>query len=149
MAITQRAALTAAFEIPEQVRKQPGTKILQVPFIAHAAATATEDIAELVMPHAAKIVGAYIVPAAAVTGANTNYTSLILYDRGTDGTGTTALATLALTSGNDLVAKAKNIMSEALTTTVVAGQVLGLSAAKSGTGLDVPAGTLVVAYVGA
>ena len=42
------------------------------------------------------------IPNWTLSGTNTNYRTLTLYNRGTDGAGTTAVATLALTSGVNL-----------------------------------------------
>lgn len=146
MAISTRAALSAvtAFEAVNWFDKTPGVKVIQGQFIAHAAATATEYIVSVVIPIKGRLRAAYVIANAAVTGADTNTTHLNLVNGGVAGTGTTELAALDLTDGNDLASGAKSIMSEALTTQLDAGTVVRLQAQKVGDGLDVPSGTLML-----
>lgn len=148
MAVSTRSGFSAvtAFEAVNDLDKRPGVFAAAVQTIAHAAATATEYIGSLVIPIDGRIRGAYFIANAAVSGANTNTTHLNLQNGGVAGTGTTEIANIDLTSGNDLASGVKSIMSEALTTAVSAGTVLRLQAEKVGTGLDVPSGTLVVLY---
>lgn len=148
MAVSTRSGFSAvtAFEAVNDYAKKPGAFIQQVKTIAHAAATATEYIGSLVIPIDARIRALYFIADAAVSGANTNTTHLNAQNGGVAGTGTTEIANIDLTSGNDLVSGAKSIMSESLTTAVSAGTVLRLQAEKVGTGLDVPSGTFVAVY---
>jgi hypothetical protein len=85
------------------------------------------------------------IPAWALTGANTNSRTLTLYNRGTGGAGTTAIATLALTSGVDLARS----VSETITITpanaaVVVGDILEWESLHVGTGLPDPGGKVIV-----
>lgn len=148
MAVSTRSGFSAvtAFEAVNDMAKHPGVFLAQVPSIAHAAATATEYIASLIIPIDARIRAIYFIANAAVSGANTNTTHLNAQNGGVAGTGTTEIANIDLTSGNDLVSGAKSLMTESLTTAVSAGTVVRLQAEKVGTGLDVPAGTFCVLY---
>ena len=118
-----------------------------VPTVAHAAATATEYIGQWVAPHDCRLRAVYFLPLAAVTGANTNTTHLNVINVGV-AAGTTELANLDLTSTNNLTGRAKNVITQALTTDLSAGDVIALEAEKVGTGLDVPAGVMFIAYDG-
>jgi len=106
---------------------------------AAAAGDATFEIAAFVAPFKCAIKKVTTVAGAAVTGADTNYRSLVLYNRGKDGTGTTELARRNYTAGKDS-AKAKEEDLYAPTELLVldAGTVLGLENALTGTGLALP-----------
>ena len=106
MAVTNTGAWSDA-QTSIIARATPGYKYLMVSTIAHAAATATEVIGCIPIPFACTLRGAWFISNAAVSGANTDTTHLNVINEGTAGTGTTELANLDLTSGNDLVAGAK------------------------------------------
>lgn len=85
------------------------------------------------------------VPSRSLTGANTNSRTLTLYNRRTDGAGTTAIATLALTSGTDLSrGVAETITITAANATVVVGDILEWESLRVGTGLPDPGGKVIV-----
>ena len=85
------------------------------------------------------------IPAWSLTGANTNSRTLTLYNRGTGGAGTTAIATLALTSGVDLTRSvSKAITITAANATVVVGDILEWESLHVGTGLPDPGGQVIV-----
>lgn len=87
------------------------------------------------------------IPSASITGANTNSRTLTLQNRGQAGAGTTAVATLALTSGVNATAddaKALTLSGTAANLVVVAGDVLSFESVHTGTGLADPGGQVVV-----
>lgn len=97
-------------------------------------------------PFAGTVTSVSYTAIAAVTGANSPASrTLSVVNKGADGTGTTAVATLALTSGVDLAAadeKAVTLTATAADKVVAAGDVLALnSTAVGGTGLADPGGT--------
>jgi hypothetical protein len=113
-----------------------------------AAALETKSGAERA-PFAGVVQAVRLLPLAAVTGAaspaSRTYT---LVNRGQNGAGSTAIATLALTSGVNLVAfdeRALTLSGTAANLNVAEGDVLELrSAAVGGTGLVDGGGTAVV-----
>lgn len=126
----------------------PGDARAFVSSIAHAAATVTEVIAAWAAPYACRIKAVGFIPAAAVTGANTNTTHLNVINKGAAGSGTTEIGNYDLTSGNNLAATDVYWIATGLTTAMAEDDVLALTAEKVGTGLDVPAGTFVIVYDG-
>jgi len=141
--------VTGALTDPQQdhfKRARPGWKFLQAPLAAHASGGATEYIGSVVIPFDCVLKAAWVVPNAAVSGADTNTVHLNLDDKGPSGATSTELANLDLTSGEDLTACAKNAISTSLSTAMTAGDTLALEAEKIGTGaLAIPAGVLVIA----
>jgi hypothetical protein len=107
-----------------------------------AASDANEPVGEA--PFAGTVSEASYTPDAAVTGANTETRTISLINRGQDGTGTTVVATLALTSGVNLVSgdeKQLTLSAVAGATTVASGDVLAFKSTHSGsTGLADPGG---------
>lgn len=85
------------------------------------------------------------IPNWSLTGTNTNYRTMTLYNRGTAGAGTTAIATLALTSGVDLV----KFVPESLTITaenavVAVGDLLEWVSTATGSGAPEVGGRVIV-----
>ena len=130
--------------MPSAFENLSGTHQLQVTTIAHAAATATEYVGVIQMPHAARVTAVRFHPFAAVTGADTNSTNLNVDTL----VSTTAaeIANVDLASGTDLAAKTTATLGSSLTTELAAGDRVALECEKVGTGLDVPAGTFIVEY---
>jgi len=126
--------------------RRPGIHNVQVPTLAHAAATATELIASHTFTQACRLRGAHWVPFAAVTGVDTHTTHLNLQNRGAAGTGTTELANLDFTDALDAAIAVPLTMSSSLTTAIVAGATIALQAEKVGNGLLIPAGMLILEY---
>lgn len=86
-----------------------------------------------------------LVPSWALSGANTNSRTYTLYNRGQSGSGTTAIATLALTSGVNLTrAQSKAITITAANATVAVGDVLEWESLHVGSGLPDPGGCVIV-----
>jgi hypothetical protein len=88
-------------------------------------------------------------PEAAITGDNTNTRTFTLVNKGQAGAGTTVVATLAFTTGNNGVAfdeKAFTLSAVAGATAVVEGDILAAVEAVAGTGLANPGGRIEVTY---
>ncbi|MFE4701080.1 hypothetical protein ACFRIC_28875 [Streptomyces sp. NPDC056738] len=94
-------------------------------------------------PYACTVTAVQYVPVAAITGANTNSRTLTLVNKGADGTGTTTVATLALTSGVNLAAndeKAITLSGTAANLVLAAGDTLLWRSTHVGTGITDPGG---------
>lgn len=86
-------------------------------------------------------------PLATVTGANTNTRKLELINKGTDGLGTTVVATLQFDSGTNATAFVPRTLTLSATPAnlnVTSGQVLVLTSTSVGTGLADPGGLVAV-----
>lgn len=87
------------------------------------------------------------IPHATQNGADTNSRTLTLFRRGSDGTGTTVVATLPLTNGVNLVdnvAKTIPLSGTAANLLLAAGEVMEFSSAAVGTGIADPGGRVIV-----
>lgn len=118
---------------------------------ANAAAVAAASDLETKLgeaPFAGTVTRCVFIPAATLTGANTESRTLQLFNRGTDGTGTAKIAELAMVSGVNAAAddaKAITIITAADADDVVAGDVLEWKSLHVGaTGLADPGGLVVV-----
>lgn len=115
-----------------------------------AAVAAASDLETKVgeSQHTGTVTRVAYIPASAITGANTESRTLQLFNRGTDGSGTTKVAELALTSGVNAAAddaKAVTIITAADADAVAEGDVLEFKSLHVGsTGLADPGGQVVV-----
>jgi len=115
--------------------------------IAAVAAGSTGEWAVFKAPEACEITAAYIVPDSAITGADTNYMTLSIVDKGSDGTGTTAIASVDFTSGTDAAAfDAFSLGTLGDAKTLAAGDVVSFKKAEAGTGMDMPNLLVVIEY---
>ncbi len=88
-----------------------------------------------------------LVPSANVAGHATNNSTVALRNVGTTATGTVAVATLTLTTGNACTANVgKDITLTATNATITAGQGLVIHRTKNSSGNAVPASTWVIEY---
>jgi hypothetical protein len=86
-------------------------------------------------------------PEAATTGDNTHYRTFTLVNEGSDGSGSTVIGTLALTTGVNLAAgdeKLFTLSATAADLVVTAGDVLSLVSTPTGNGLVDPGGSVKV-----
>ena len=98
-------------------------------------------------PEGVEISAVRLIPAAGVTGANTNTTHLNLQNRGIAGISTTELAAYDLTLGNDLITNdAYELYAPASRLLLVTDSVLALQLEKVGTGLLVPNMLVVIEF---
>jgi len=132
----------------ELLKAIPGNHRDLVGGIAHAAATATEYVVSWAAPFDCRLLAVYFIPAADVTGADTNTTHLNVDNKGSDGTGTTELGNKDLVNGTDLTGSDVNTIVSGLTTDLSKNDVISVEAEKVGNGLDVPAGTYIFEYDG-
>ena len=98
-------------------------------------------------PFTGKVTGVSFVPEAASTGDNTNTRTYTLVNKGASGSGSTVIATLALTTGVDLVAfdeKAATLTATAADRIVTAGDILAWVSTHSASGLVDPGGQVKV-----
>jgi hypothetical protein len=96
---------------------------------------------------AGKVSSVQYVPEAAATGDNTNARTFTLVNKGAAGSGTTVIATLALTTGVNLVAfvpKAATLSVTASDLVVAQGDELAWVSTHTGTGVVDPGGAVVV-----
>ena len=85
------------------------------------------------------------VPSWTMTGVATNNRTFTLYNRRTDGTGTTAIAQLSMTAGASMTkAVAKVIPITAANATIVVGDLLQWESLPNGAGMQDPGGLLIV-----
>ena len=95
------------------------------------------------VPFRATVTGAYFLPTVAATGHTTNYATLTVTNKGAAGAGTTEVASLALTSGVDLVAfdeKPITLSTTSASLNVAEGYIVSIAVAKAGTGLAIGQG---------
>ena len=123
----------------------PGSHRHQVSVIAHAAATATENIPIWEVPFDCVITDIKIIPATDITGQDTNTTHVNFDDRAADGSGSTEIDNFDFVSGTD--ATSGDALSGATTdVNIDADDVLALQYEKVGTGLAIPALLVVIDY---
>lgn len=87
------------------------------------------------------------IPSAAITGADTNTRTLTVVNKGQSGSGTTVVATLALTNGVNAAAsdaKALTLSVTAADLVVAAGDVLAFVSTHAASGLADPGGQVIV-----
>ena len=115
-----------------------------------AAATATQGNPIFAAPFTCKVRKVVYYFGATVTGQATHYFNLNLFNRGTDGSGTTELANRDYASGtNDTAFVAREVYAPATYLSVATGVVLDLQRELVGTGLAMPAVWGYVEYEGA
>ena len=126
----------------------PGHHRAYVANIAHAAATATENICAWAAPFTCRLIAVNWIPLADVTGTATNYTNLNVINMGSAGAGTTELANVDYASGQDANGGDLNAIASGLKTALAQGDVIVIQAEKVSTGLALPAGTFEFVYDG-
>ena len=98
---------------------------------------------------ACTLLSADIIPTASQAGSATNFADLLVVNLGSDGNGTTVLASYTLSAtGASIDALAPGACTVESSPTVAAGEVIGLSIDNSsnGNGIDVGAATVALAY---
>lgn len=116
-----------------------------------AAAGATTDTHTEICeaPFAGTVSRVGYVPVSTITGANTNTRTVTVTNRGQDGTGTTNVATLALTSGVNAAGddeKAVTLSGTSGHLTVAQGDVLTFESTHAASGLADPGGQIHVEF---
>lgn len=128
----------------------PGSDVITRNLRAHAAATATEQQVLFRAPYAMKLNAAYVTYDAAITGADTNSTSITVINGGQAGAGTTAMTVakdyLATPATNEVAGtpSALTLSATDANTNIAAGDVLLFKWTKVGTGLAIGVGILTL-----
>jgi len=125
----------------------PGAHV-NAPVVCPAAAAGTGiSCVIFVAPFNCRIRKVTGIPAAAITGAATNNLVLTLYDRGKDGSGTTALASITFAAGTNWSADTENTLYAPTTKlSVDKGNVLEVVKTENGTGMALPVTSFVVEF---
>lgn len=126
----------------------PFTRTLEATIPA-ATIAANVDQAITEAPFDATVTKVALVPEAAVTGDNTNTRTFTLVNKGQAGAGTTVVATLALTTGVNLVAFDEKLFTLSVVagaTSVVAGDVLQVNEVTAASGLAHSGGRVIIEF---
>lgn len=127
-----------------------GDHAVTVPVTGMAAPGTGNEQAAFVAPFAAKITGVKWTPAAAVTSAATNFSTLSVRNRGAAGAGSALAASRSYNTGNPSsvawVAEDCTLSGTASDLLVAAGDVLTVQMIASGTGIQLPAGSVRINY---
>jgi hypothetical protein len=115
---------------------QSGLVELQFHAPAHAAATATELFALGSVPHAFYVKYVYHQPSAAITGDDTNYTSLEVLEMAVE------KCNIDYVTSTDATADTRTTLS-ATAWTIAAGALLQLQYTKAANGVAVPDGAII------
>jgi hypothetical protein len=115
------------------------------------AATIAADVDQAITeaPFDATVTKVALVPEAAATGDNTNFRTFTLVNKGQAGAGTTVVATLALTTGVNLVAFDEKLFTLSVVagaTSVVAGDVLQVNEVHTASGLAHSGGRVIIEF---
>jgi hypothetical protein len=116
--------------------------------VVSAAYTATGDTTNAgpVVPIKGTLVQVQFIPSAGITANGTNFTTLTVQNKGTNGlSGTTAMASRVWSAGNSTASTPENftLSGTAANLEVQAGDVLQIVQTHGGTGLIIPAGSFV------
>jgi hypothetical protein len=96
-----------------------------------------------IVPQDCTVTAVTYAPVSAITGANTNTRSVTLVNKGTDGAGSTTVATIQYNSGVNAAASDENTVTLSGTPAnlnLTAGQVLQWQSTHIGTGIADPGG---------
>lgn len=120
----------------------PFTRILESSVIATSAGSDASFIIGVALEDEVVTAVSYI-PVTTITGADTNSRTVAVVNKGAAGSGSTSVASLALTSGVNATAfdeKAVTLSGTAANLNVTAGDVLAFTSTHVGTGLADPGG---------
>lgn len=125
----------------------PGPHVIEVPVAGQATAATPDEFAIGTAPFNAVVTGVAFIPKSTLTGANTNYCSVTLRNRGAAGSGSTNIAQtdyVSTVNATAFVANAVTLNATTANRNVTAGDVLTCEKLVTGTGLAMPAGTIEV-----
>lgn len=132
------------------VKDLRGDHAVTVTVTAMAAAGTDNEQAALVAPFNLKVTGVKWTPAANVTSAATNYSTLSVRNRKADASGSALPASRSYNTGNPnstaWVAEDCTLSGTASDLLVNAGDVLTVQMIHSGTGIQLPAGSVRISY---
>ncbi len=116
--------------------------------IPAASANAAQDQTVCEVPFDGTVTSVTFTPEADITGATTNYRTFRLVNKGTNGNGTTVVASLAFSTGSvtasDFDEKEITLSATAADLVVTEGQILAWDETIAGTGLASPGGQVRV-----
>lgn len=117
-------------------------------FVPGVAAGTAIEWPQFVLPWNATITGLTWVPGAAVTANGTNYATISVRNRGSNGSGSVVPASrsYAATNSTAQVAEVLTLSSTATDLQPAAGDVMTIGVAHTGSGLLVPAGLVQVTF---
>jgi len=98
-------------------------------------------------PFRCKVIRVGVVPATAVTGADTNYMTLSVVNKGSDGTGTAAIASKDYTAGKNIAQFDYDSLGPVSNNLLRKNDTLTFKKAETGTGMGMPDLVVVVEYV--
>jgi len=136
--------------MPMQLHDIPGPhdSFVTVPAIGSGESSLSYPI--FVAPWATKVTAIKIAFGSTMVGDDTNRFDFVIYNRGTDGTGTTAWGSLVLAAGTTATAYVpQTIWSSAQGTALSEGSVLDLYYNKQSSGFDVSRAVVQVTFIGA
>lgn len=144
---TVKVMLTGAPGVSITVNDQ-NTRSVSIDVPSASAADASAILKSVfVAAEAITITGVSFIPATVQAGADTDSATLALRNIGAAGAGTDVIADYEQTSGNDFAAHVPaDFGSAIINEAVTAGDVLAWHRTKVGTGVDSPAGQLVIEY---
>lgn len=125
----------------------PGSFGIRAYFPGHLTAGTDKECSAGSAPFRSTVTGVKWIPSATVTGADTDYFTLTVYNRGAAGAGTTAVATLAFVSGVNATGNAPKTIVVSVTAAdldLADGDCLSVKKTAAGTGLACPDGVIVV-----
>jgi hypothetical protein len=127
----------------------PLTRVLETTCIATAAGSDASFVVGVAGEDETVSAVSYI-PVSTITGANTNTRTIALVNKGAAGAGTTSVASLALTSGNNITGfdeGALTLSATAADLVVTSGDVLAFTSTHAASGLADPGGKVRVTLV--
>lgn len=125
----------------------PYVRVIEADVPAVSTAGNDDDTVIAQAPFACTVTAVQYVPEAAITGADTNSRTVSLVNKGAAGSGTTSVASLALTSGVNAAAndeKAITLSATAANLVLAAGDTLQWRSIHIGTGITDPGGLVRV-----
>jgi len=119
---------------------------LPITVAGQATAGTADEFTGVVAPFSGRVTRVQWIPKAAVTANATNFFTLNLRNRGQAGAGTTVVATRAYSATNStaFAGETFTLSGTPANRTVVAGDSLTVERTIGGTGLAMPAGTVIV-----
>lgn len=121
----------------------------QVPVGPQSTAGSNLNTNVWIAPFDGTVTAVTYAPVTAITGANTNTRSVSLVNKGTDGAGSTVIATIQYNSGVNAAASDENTVTLSATPAnllVTAGQILQWQSTAVNTGIADPGGLINVTF---
>jgi len=114
--------------------------------VGSVSAGSTTDVPIWAAPFRCKIRACYIIPQADITGAATNYMTLKIVNKGSDGSATKTVASKAFTNGVNASDYTRTSLGDVSNNELNEGEVLQFKKEESGTGMAMPDLAVVIEY---